>query len=132
MAKVKFKAGQPIQKLSGQYGNELFKTYKDGSTTLFIKGEWTHGAGAKEREKRIVDHCTGVIQLSMADVVVAIEDRKLIRLQVKKIYAKCASHYEDDEELAAAILHAYYNKRRALPRRRKRGRTGSLWDETRT
>ena len=116
MATFIFKKDQPIQSLSGTCGDLTFRTLPSGRTVGHIH-ELTS----------LIDECVGEIQVKMASVEEAIEQRKAIKLRVTRLYKALREGTDDDGELKKRILMAYYQTRRKLPSRsdttRRKGKT---------
>ena len=108
MAKVQFKPDQPVQALSGSYGEATFRTLPDGRTVVHIR-----------RADRIIDDCVAEIQLHMGDMRDAIRQRRAIQKRVARLYGKYRHLTDNDEQLAKYILQAWYNSRRRLPSRKR-------------
>ena len=106
MAKVEFKRNQPVQELSGTYGEATFRTLPDGRTVVHIR-----------RADRIIDECVAQIQLHMGDMREAIAQRRAIQKRVARLYGKYRHLTDNDEQLAKYILQAWYNSRRKLQSR---------------
>ena len=116
MADITFNPDQPIQSLSGAYGNLVFRTLRSGRTVVHTREFPT-----------LIDECVGEIQVKMASVEEAIEQRKAIKLRVTRLYKALRAGTDDDGELKKRILMAYYQTRRKLPSRsdttRRKGKT---------
>ena len=106
MAKVESKPNQPMQSLSGTYGEATFRTLPDGRTVVHIR-----------RADRIIDECVAEIQLHMGDMREAIAQRRAIQKRVARLYGKFRHLTDNDEQLAKYILQAWYNSRRKLQSR---------------
>ena len=102
MARVTFKAGQPIQSLSGTIGNLTYRT---------INGKTFTEAKAAYRRKMIVDECVRIIQEEISDMAAAIQARAGIRAAMKRYYDQFSTETGSRLKLQAKMLEAYRNRR---------------------
>lgn len=116
MARVTFKLGQPVQALSGTYGNAVFRTLPSGQTVVSFKPLVDDDL---PRPQRVIERCTADIQVAMGDMREAIDQREAIKKRVVGLYGKYCHLTDNDEQLRKFILQAYYNTRRKLPSRAK-------------
>lgn len=116
MARVTFKAGQPIQSLSGTIGNLTYRTI-NGKTFVRVRGEVglasnaSTEAKAAYRRKTIVDECVRIIQEEIGDMAVAIQARAGIRAAMKRYYDQFSTETGSRLKLQAKMLEAYRNRR---------------------
>lgn len=116
MARVTFKAGQPIQSLSGTIGNLTYRTI-NGKTFVRVRGEVglasnaSTEAKAAYRRKTIVDECVRIIQEEIGDMAVAIQARAGIRAAMKRYYEQFSTETGSRLKLQAKMLEAYRNRR---------------------
>lgn len=115
MAKVQFKPDQPVQALSGSYGEATFRTLPDGRTVVHCH-QPDDSAG---RAERVISRCVTEIQLHMADMRDAIRQRQAIKRRVARMYGRYSHLTDDDGQLRRWILQAWYTTRRKLPSRGK-------------
>ena len=115
MAQVIFHPDQPVQALSGSYGEATFRTLPDGRTVVHCHPP-DDSAG---RAERVISRCVTEIQLHMADMRDAIRQRQAIKRRVARMYGRYCHLTDDDEQLRRWILQAWYNTRRKLPSRGK-------------
>ena len=113
MAQVIFHPDQPVQALSGSYGEATFRTLPDGRTVVHCH-QPDDRAG---RAERVISRCVTEIQLHMADMRDAIRQRQAIKRRVARMYGRYCHLTDDDEQLRRWILQAWYNTRRKLPSR---------------
>ncbi|MBO4371134.1 MAG: hypothetical protein J5808_07250 [Paludibacteraceae bacterium] len=116
MARVTFKPDQPVQALSGTYGNAVFRTLPSGQTVVSFR---PLGDDNLPRPQRVIERCTADIQVAMGDMREAIDQREAIKKRVGTLYGRLYSLTDNDEQLRKYILQAYYNTRRKLPSRAK-------------
>ena len=129
MARVTFKPGQPVQALSGTYGNAVFRTLPSGQTVVSFKPLVDDDL---PRPQRVIERCTADIQVAMGDMREAIDQRSAIKKRVVGLYGKYCHLTDNDEQLRKFILQAYYNTRRKLPSRARAGNTIALEYEENT
>lgn len=116
MARVTFKAGQPIQSLSGTIGNLTYRTI-NGKTFVRVRGEVglasnaSTEAKAAYRRKMIVDECVRIIQEEIGDMAAAIQARAGIRAAMKRYYEQFSTETGSRLKLQAKMLEAYRNRR---------------------
>lgn len=116
MARVTFKAGQPIQSLSGTIGNLTYRTI-NGKTFVRVRGEVglasnaSTEAKAAYRRKTIVDECVRIIQEEIGDMATAIQARAGIRAAMKRYYEQFSTETGSRLKLQAKMLEAYRNRR---------------------
>lgn len=116
MARVTFKAGQPIQSLSGTIGNLTYRTI-NGKTFVRVRGEVglasnaSTEAKAAYRRKTIVDECVRIIQEEISDMAAAIQARAGIRAAMKRYYEQFSTETGSRLKLQAKMLEAYRNRR---------------------
>jgi len=116
MARVTFKAGQPIQSLSGTIGNLTYRTI-NGKTFVRVRGEVTLASNASAeakaayRRKTIVDECVRIIQEEIGDMAAAIQARAGIRAAMKRYYEQFSTETGSRLKLQAKMLEAYRNRR---------------------
>jgi hypothetical protein len=115
MARVIFKEGQPIQSLSGAYGNMIFKQIH-GETRVYRKPEpqlpkrATKEQKEKYKKQVMVNECMKIIQGEMPNMERAILLRETIRKRLQYLYKQYAGQYRSRLKLQAAIMSAYYAK----------------------
>ena len=114
MAKVEFKRNQPVQELSGTYGEATFRTLNGNRTIVHIK---VPPDERTPRAERVINNCVAEIQLHMGDMREAIRQRRAIQKRVARLYGKYRHLTDNDEQLAKYILQAWYNSRRKLQSR---------------
>ena len=116
MARVTFKAGQPIQSLSGTIGNLTYRTI-NGKTFVRVRGEVELASNASTeakaayRRKMIVDECVRIIQEEISDMAAAIQARAGIRAAMKRYYDQFSTETGSRLKLQAKMLEAYRNRR---------------------
>lgn len=116
MARVTFKAGQPIQSLSGTIGNLTYRTI-NGKTFVRVRGEVVLASNASTeakaayRRKTIVDECVRIIQEEIDDMAAAIQARAGIRAAMKRYYEQFSTETGSRLKLQAKMLEAYRNRR---------------------
>ena len=116
MARVTFKAGQPIQSLSGTIGNLTYRTI-NGKTFVRVRGEVGLASNASTeaktayRRKTIVDECVRIIQEEIGDMAAAIQARAGIRAAMKRYYEQFSTETGSRLKLQAKMLEAYRNRR---------------------
>ena len=88
MARVTFKPGQPVQALSGTYGNAVFRTLPSGQTVVSFK---PLADDDLPRPQRVIERCTADIQVAMGDMREAIDQRSAIKKRVGTLYGRLYS-----------------------------------------
>ena len=124
MAEVIFHPDQPVQALSGSYGEATFRTLPDGRTVVHCHPP-DDSAG---RAERVISRCVTEIQLHMADMRDAIRQRQAIKRRVARMYGRYCHLTDDDEQLRRWILQAWYNTRRKLPSRGRGQQLATIFD----
>ena len=115
MAQIQFKKDQPIQALSGTFGNITFKTV-NGRT--FGRSRVTPGlpknASDEERatykKRTIINTCISILQGEIADLQEAITMRPKIKKRVDYLYQKYVAQIKASSKLQKAIMTEYHSR----------------------
>ena len=110
MAKVIFKANQPIQSLSGTLCGVTFSKRANGQTVAVVR----------RGKDTIIDECVNVIQrrqmrVHPKDLQCIADRRKALYMRIKRLYLRYKDHpqlIDNPDELRKTILLAYKQKRK--------------------
>ena len=114
MARIKFKEGSEIQRLSGKIGNLTYRT-AGGKTFVYATEipELPQDATPKQKnqykKRMIIDACVVLIQREM-ELEVALAMRQKLRDRMDYLYKCLSSKIKAKTKLQKAMMEAYYNR----------------------
>lgn len=114
MARIKFKEGSEIQRLSGKIGNLTYRT-AGGKTFVYATEipELPKDATPKQKnqykKRMIIDACVVLIQREM-ELEVALAMRQKLRDRMDYLYKCLSSKIKAKTKLQKAMMEAYYNR----------------------
>ena len=114
MARVIFKDGGGIQRLSGKVGNLTYRTV--GKKTFVFSTEVpelpkdaTRKQKSQYKKRMIIDQCVMIIQQQM-ELEVALAMRQKIRDRMGYLYRRLAPKIKARTKLQKAMMTEYYNR----------------------
>lgn len=114
MARVIFKEGGRIQRLSGKVGNMTYRTV-DGKTFVFASevSELPKDATRKQKslykKRMMIDQCVMLIQQQM-ELEIALAMRQKLRDRMDYLYKRLAPKIKARTKLQKAIMTEYYQR----------------------
>ena len=114
MARVIFKNGGRIQKLSGKVGDLTYRTV--GNKTFVFSNEVpelpkdaTRKQKSQYKKRMIIDQCVTLVQRQM-DLEVALAMRQKLRDRMDYLYKRLAPKIKAKTKLQKAIMTEYYSR----------------------
>jgi hypothetical protein len=114
MARIRFKEGSVIQRLSGKIGNLTYRT-AGGKTFVYATEipELPQDATIKQKnqykKRMIIDACVVLIQREM-ELEVALAMRQKLRDRMDYLYKCLSPKIKAKTKLQKAMMEAYYNR----------------------
>jgi hypothetical protein len=114
MARIKFKEGSEIQRLSGKIGNITYRT-AGGKTFVFatevpeLPKDATRKQKSQYKKRMIIDQCVAVIQREM-ELEVALAMRQKLRDRMDYLYKRLAPEIKARTKLQKTMMMEYYKR----------------------